>query len=341
MALPILRGQSVRGNRALVCLYHFDGNDSNNMVIPLDAGRYGAYARARASLALDRSELLTSRTTNDAEIGFHPAMPEMREFFAQQRLALIANVGSPAGRPVSLLDEDLKYMPGGIAAPHWSAAFTGSGSISPGELAMGSAGMDGHSVVRLSPSTKDVASARVRGFSTQFPETSAGSQLHKVATVLVQSPNEPQFFFVPVPSFGTGANNLAAHAAGLRDLSEAMTAFYEATVELGVSRNVITYTDGAFNRTMAPTSQGRSTPAWGGHQLVLGDSVIGGRVYGSFPEFALGGPDDAAKTGIWIPRIAKAQYHATLARWAGMPDFEIRRAFPSLTDQQPELAFLA
>ncbi len=33
--LPTLRAQSVNGNRALVCIYHFDGNDSNNLVVPL------------------------------------------------------------------------------------------------------------------------------------------------------------------------------------------------------------------------------------------------------------------------------------------------------------------
>ena len=49
-ALPILRGQGVTGNRTLVCIYHLDGNDSNNMVVPLDSGRYGAYARARGEL---------------------------------------------------------------------------------------------------------------------------------------------------------------------------------------------------------------------------------------------------------------------------------------------------
>src|SRR5580693_9326749 len=68
LAGPILRAQSVTGNRALVCLYFFDGNDSNNMVVPLDGGRYAAYAQARGSLALDRSSLLTAGASGGAEI---------------------------------------------------------------------------------------------------------------------------------------------------------------------------------------------------------------------------------------------------------------------------------
>src|ERR1700693_344380 len=94
-ALPILRGQGATGNRALVCIYHLDGNDSNNMVVPLDSGRYGAYARARGELTLDRASLLTARTTSDAEIGFHPSMSEMRDFFASKRLAIVANMRRP------------------------------------------------------------------------------------------------------------------------------------------------------------------------------------------------------------------------------------------------------
>jgi uncharacterized protein (DUF1501 family) len=175
---------------------------------------------------------------------------------------------------------------------------------------------------------------------TQFPETASGAKLQKVAAALAQSPNESQFFFVPMRSFSTGANQLESHAGAMRDLSQAMAAFYNATVELGISRNVTTYTDGVFNRTMAPTQRARSTPAWGGNQLVMGDAVLGAEIYGSFPDFRLGGPSDAGKTGIWIPGTTKAQYHTALAKWAGVPDWQIRQAFPSAT-QQPELGFLA
>jgi uncharacterized protein (DUF1501 family) len=336
--LPILRGQGVTGNRALVCIYHLDGNDSNNMVVPLYSGRYGAYARARGELTLDRASLLTARTTSDAEIGFHPSMPEMRDFFASKRLAVVANIGSPAGRPpVRLLDPDMAYLPGAISAPKWAAAFTKSGSLDRREIEFGSAGIGSAGIVRLSRSAIGRPQAGTDRLATQFPQKSLGVQLGKVAAALARSPGEAQFFFVPSVSFGTGENQLASHAAAMRNLSQAMAAFYEATVELGISRNVTTYTDGVFNRTMAPTAHASSTPAWGGHQLVMGDSVVGAQVYGAFPDFALGGPDDAGKTGIWIPAIAKTQYHANLARWAGVPDWEALRIFK----ESPELGFLA
>jgi uncharacterized protein (DUF1501 family) len=32
--IPALRAQSIGSDRILVCIYSFDGNDSNNMVVP-------------------------------------------------------------------------------------------------------------------------------------------------------------------------------------------------------------------------------------------------------------------------------------------------------------------
>ncbi|MGB6945630.1 MAG: hypothetical protein WBE37_24745 [Bryobacteraceae bacterium] len=341
--LPRLRAQSVSGNRALVCIYHFDGNDSNNLVVPLDSGRYAAYALARGPLALDRASLLMAQTTRGAQVGFHPAMPELRDLFSRQRLAVVANIGVPASKPpVSLLDPDLKYVPGAFSAPQWAAAFTRSGAISTQEITSGSAGLSrGGGIVRLASGSAGTATLSALRLSTRFPDTALGGQLQKVVTAVAQSPNEAQFFFVPASGFGSGANQLECHAAAMRDLSQAMAAFFDATVELGLSRRITTYTDGIFNRTMAPSPRGRATPAWGSHQLVMGDSVLGAEIYGSFPDFTLGGRDDAGKMGTWIPSVSKAQYHQALARWAGIPDWQLRRSFPAATEAQPaNLSFL-
>jgi uncharacterized protein (DUF1501 family) len=336
LAAPLLRGQGVKGDRVLVCLYDFEGNDSNNLVVPLDAGRYAAYSSARGTLAIDEASFLSARTISGAELGFHPSMPEIRDFFSMQRLAVVANVGNPVAPAAgSFLDGDLKYLPGAFAAPKWAAAYTSSGTISAQEATIGSSGRPiGGGIVHLASGAKADSNATTRRLLTQFPETASGAKLQKVAAALAQDPYESQFFFVPTRSFGSGANQLESHASAMRDLSQAMAAFYNATVELGISRSVTTYTDGVFNRTMAPTQRGRSTPAWGAHQLVMGDSVIGAHIYGSFPDFRLGGPSDAGQTGIWIPGVTKAQYHIALAKWAGVSDWH------SAT-QQPELEFLA
>ena len=50
--------QSAPGYRALVCILLAGGNDSYNMLVPVDTDQYGEYAAIRTDLALQQSDLL-------------------------------------------------------------------------------------------------------------------------------------------------------------------------------------------------------------------------------------------------------------------------------------------
>ena len=60
-----------------------------------------------------------------------------------------------------------------------------------------------------------------------------------------------------------------------------------------------------------------------------GSAVRGARVYGSLPEFALSGPNDAGN-GRWIPQFAVDQYGATLAQWYGLASSSVPTVFPNI-----------
>ncbi|HEY1759162.1 MAG TPA: DUF1501 domain-containing protein [Bryobacteraceae bacterium] len=98
--LPAL-AQSGPNYRALVCVFLFGGNDSNNTVIPTDPTNFAAYTSIRGSLALPMSELTASiTTTSGAPIAFHGKLPEVASLFASKELAVVANVG-PLVQPLT------------------------------------------------------------------------------------------------------------------------------------------------------------------------------------------------------------------------------------------------
>src|SRR5262249_16535850 len=81
--------------RALVCVFLFGGNDSNNTVIPMDDASYKAYMSLRGGLALSGSDLTAPlRSVAGAPYAFHAKLAEAASLFASKELAVVANVGS-------------------------------------------------------------------------------------------------------------------------------------------------------------------------------------------------------------------------------------------------------
>jgi len=92
--LPAL-AQSSANYRALVCVFLFGGNDSNNTVIPMDDTSYPAYTSIRGSLALSASELTpTVYSVSNAPFAFHGKLAEVASMFSSKELAVVANTGS-------------------------------------------------------------------------------------------------------------------------------------------------------------------------------------------------------------------------------------------------------
>jgi uncharacterized protein (DUF1501 family) len=193
--------------------------------------------------------------------------------------------------------------------------------------------------------------------ATVFPNTTLGNQLRQVAkliklnyTAAVLGLNR-QIFFCSLGGFDTHQDQAPGQASLLQQVSQAMNAFHAATVELGISDRVTTFTLSDFGRTLAPSGTGAevgSDHAWGNHHLVMGGAVRGGNFYGVpgpngtvFPSMQLSGPNDTDSRGRWIPTCALDQYAATLASWFGVTPTEMPTVFPLLSRfATPNLGFM-
>jgi uncharacterized protein (DUF1501 family) len=404
--------QGTTDYKALVCIFMFGGNDSNNVLVPTDS-RYTQYLQARSVLALPQGQLLPLQVGGQSIYGLHPNMPEMQGYFnSQKSLAIVANVGTLVqpttqasyrsflnlpenlfshsdqqdqwqsaqltGTPVSgwagkIADNVQTFNASALFPPILSIAgspvfctgvTTRPFSMDPGQPP-GLQGFDasaasqarytatqqlltfdsGLSMVQaanavtgqavkfaqvLSDALKNIAPLQ-----TKFPINDLGQQLQQVAQVISARSAlgvQRQIFFCSVGGFDTHADQLPQQVQLLSTVSQGMSAFYQATQELGVTNNVTTFTLSEFSRTLEPGSNGGSDHAWGAHQLVLGGAVKGNAIYGTFPTLALGGPDDADQNGRFIPTTALDQYAATMATWFGVSAANLPSIFPNLVN---------
>jgi uncharacterized protein (DUF1501 family) len=184
--------------------------------------------------------------------------------------------------------------------------------------------------------------AAAPALSTQFPSTNLGQQLRMVARMISAREGlgaARQVYFVRQGGYDTHANQLGSHPALLAELSGAMVAFQAAMTEVGVNSQVTTCTMSEFGRTLTSNANG-SDHGWGGHQMIMGGSVQGRRIYGTMPNLALNSPDDCG-LGRIIPTTAVDQYAATMAKWFGVSAGSMNSLFPRLSQfASPDLGFL-
>lgn len=83
--------------RALVCVFLAGGNDSFNMLAPVDDAGYVEYAAARSSVAVPRARLLPlagGALPDGRSLGLHDSLPGLKALYENGRAAFIANVGT-------------------------------------------------------------------------------------------------------------------------------------------------------------------------------------------------------------------------------------------------------
>lgn len=137
-----------------------------------------------------------------------------------------------------------------------------------------------------------------------------------------------QVFFVSLGGWDMHDALVANHPTQIGLLANAMRAFYDTTVAMGVADKVTTFTASDFGRTLVSNSDG-SDHGWGSMHFVMGDAVRGQRFYGTPPAIGNGTVDDVGQ-GRLLPTMAVDQYASTLASWFGVSATDMRTVLPNI-----------
>jgi uncharacterized protein (DUF1501 family) len=95
MMSALAAGPTCTGYKALVCIFLFGGNDSNNLIVPNTTAGYQLYSSGRGgtnALALPQNTLHSLGSTG--AYGMHPSATELAALYNSDNLALLANVGT-------------------------------------------------------------------------------------------------------------------------------------------------------------------------------------------------------------------------------------------------------
>ena len=191
----------------------------------------------------------------------------------------------------------------------------------------------------ISAETQITSSLAGVTLATAFPTgNTLADQLKVVARVIGARSalgTKRQVFLVSIGGFDLHDNLISQHPGVLGKVSSAMTAFYNATVELGVASKVTAFTASDFGRTLASNGDG-ADHGWGSHHLMVGGAVKGKAFYGTPPPVSVGNTTAAndqwhVGQGRLLPSTAVDQYAATLASWFGVADTELTGILPNLS----------
>ena len=190
--------------------------------------------------------------------------------------------------------------------------------------------------------------------ATAFPTSnSLADQLKMVARLIGARStlgSKRQVFMVSLGGFDLHDNLISQQPTLMKRVSEAMTAFYDATVELGVADKVTAFTASDFGRTLNSNGDG-SDHGWGSHHFMVGGAVKGNAFYGKAPPVSNTNSTTDANDqwhvgqGRLLPSTSVDQYAGTLAKWFGVANSELAGVLPNLShfggaDYPTDLGFM-
>ncbi|MFT4768731.1 MAG: hypothetical protein ACI8RN_001869 [Glaciecola sp.] len=166
---------------------------------------------------------------------------------------------------------------------------------------------------------------------TSFSDGPFSAALRQIARVIAAREAlgaSRQTFFITVGGWDHHDDVLDNQATMLPSIDTGLLEFQTAMNGMGIADQVTTFTTSDFGRTLTSNGKG-SDHGWGGHHIVLGGAVNGGRFYGEYPDIYSGNPLDVGR-GIYAPTTSVDEYFAELALWFGVSDGDLSTVLPNV-----------
>jgi len=250
-----------------------------------------------------------------------------------------ANFFQPGNRsrPISI-----NPLGGPSLMPYMDATATSSSADRDATMAKLLAATSGHSLEQFAKSSYISARDSSRALS-QVVEASPDfgpaqtdnrlfNQLRMVARMMSgreQLGMKRQIFFCGLGGWDTHDNQTPRLQGLSGELNAALADFHRVLGDMGLQNQVTTFTTSDFGRTLTINGDG-SDHGWGGHYMVMGGAVNGGKLYGEWNNYAVGSEDDVADKGQVIPTMSLNQYGAALGSWMGLSNSDLLDVFPDL-----------
>lgn len=199
--------------------------------------------------------------------------------------------------------------------------------------------------------TASISSGAATGTGLEFAPfapilagNSLAAQLKMVARMIAARSDlgaKRQVFFVSMGGCDLHDKLLTSHNQNMIYLNNALDAFYQTTVNLGIADKVTSFTASDFGRTLTSNGDG-SDHGWGSHHLMVGGAVKGKEFYGYAPPVSV--TDTTSTNDQWhvgqgrlLPTTSVDQYAGTLASWFGVNPVGVNGAVSELDDILPNL----
>jgi len=344
--------------KALVCVFLYGGSDSFNLYIPGEQTLFDQYQTARGALALDQSSLLTDASGN---LRFNPNLAEEQ---VQKSWSSVPTGVVGAGWGGRMADLLMEANSGTTLPPCYS--MNSSNFFLPGNLSSPIAVNERHGpeLMAYLDSNNSLSSAarnetmqrlldvptshRLEAFARDSFIKSRDSsralggivdaspdfgpvdtdnrldlQLRMVANLISgreQLGMRRQIFFCGLGGWDTHDNQTPRLDNLSQRLNAAFANFNSAMGQLGLSKQVSTFTISDFGRSLTINGDGSD------------HGVNGGKLYGDWPAYEVGGAEDVGDKGRVIPTMSLNQYGAALGSWMGLSNSDLLEVFPDLNN---------